>query len=83
MNTRRAMMSIALLLGPLIAGCPGKDSELRTYIESTLRPYLDSVARQTCRSKKETSPTNSEPDTWLCPHGPPDGYTPPTGDGPP
>jgi hypothetical protein len=53
-----------------------KDKEVRQYIESDLRPYLDSITREVCATRQR----DNQSDNWLCvdpelahPHVPPNG----------
>jgi hypothetical protein len=77
------LAGIAPLLGCiLLAGCKQevKDSELRWYVRSELKPFLDSVAYQLCAIKVAAAP--SAPGKNIC-TGPPEGYHPPPPDGKP
>jgi hypothetical protein len=57
-----------------------KDSEVRKYIETHLRPYLDSLAYQVCVIKRKVQA--DLPGREICPPTP-DGYTGPKPNGKP
>jgi hypothetical protein len=90
MNLARMASIGALIGGVLLSGCNKKgagtsaemkDSEVRMYIDTELRPYLDSLTYQVCALKVATAPT--APGREVCPPGPPDGYKPPPTNGKP
>ena len=82
---------IRLLIGSvLVAGCssnpgpsatsPMKDSEVRTYIQDELAPYLETIAKQLCLIKYALAPTTGDDSVCI---GGPDGYKPPPPNGKP
>ena len=39
-----------------------KDKEVRQYIESELRPHLDSITKEVCTARER----DNQPESWLC-----------------
>ena len=89
---RRTMAPVVAISGVMAIfalGCPGnspdpqpapevKDSHVRLYIQDSLVPYLDSLAKEICAEHKR----ENQPETWLCdPEG--DTYTKPPTNGKP
>jgi hypothetical protein len=40
----------------------GRDTTVRRYIQDSLVPYLDSLAKEVCEAHKR----DEQPQTWLC-----------------
>jgi hypothetical protein len=59
------------------SGC--KDKEVRTYIETDLHRYLDSLTKEACAARER----DGLPQNWLCETPDPDTYKPPPTDGKP
>ena len=59
------------------SGC--KDKEVRTYIETDLHRYLDSLTKEACTARER----DAQPENWLCETGDPDTYKPPPTNGKP
>jgi hypothetical protein len=91
MQLERNAVKWSLFGSLVVAGCgggnppsttpsPAKDSEVRTYIQNELAPYLAAIAEQLCLIKYALAPTTGGEE--ICTGGP-DGYKPPPPNGKP
>lgn len=93
MILKRVAVAASLSGWALLAGCnksggsgtsgaaPGKDSEVRTYINGPLALYLDSLTREVCRIKRAVA-SGVGPGNDIC-KPEPDGYKKPPTNGAP
>ena len=72
---------LKMTVGVLVAATTGcdKDTEVRTYIEQELRPYLDSLTQEACTARER----DNLPQNWLCDTADPDTYQKPPQNGKP
>jgi hypothetical protein len=91
MKLERTAVLVSMVGGLLSLACgsntppatpaPVKDSEVRTWADAELLPYLEKLAKQLCIVKEAAAPL-AEQVEGLC-TGDPDGYTRPKPNGTP